>query len=112
MSDVKSARKKQRRLEYRQARGLDLPWPTIPHWPSLTHELDWMKDAACAGLSHLFFGEERADVHAAQTVCRSCPVREQCLAYAERARPSVGVWAGHSAPALATARRKGQEASR
>lgn len=36
------------------------------------------------------------NVEEAQDVCSTCPVREQCDAYAERIRATVGIWAGKS----------------
>ncbi len=42
----------------------------------------------------LWFAERQADVEFAKTLCRTCPVREACLAGAlERAEP-WGVWGG------------------
>ncbi len=42
----------------------------------------------------LWFAERQADVEFAKALCRSCPVREACLAGAiERAEP-WGVWGG------------------
>ncbi|WP_211589660.1 WhiB family transcriptional regulator [Microbispora sp. H11081] len=45
------------------------------------------------------FEPERAGVrryreNAAKRVCRSCPARPECLAYALALRPGEGVWAG------------------
>lgn len=34
--------------------------------------------------------------HLAMTICRSCPVRGLCAAYAASARPTAGVWAGRT----------------
>ncbi len=30
------------------------------------------------------------------TICRPCPIRTECRAYAERAKPQVGIWAGRT----------------
>lgn len=38
--------------------------------------------------------DRTARVDAAREVCADCPVRLPCLAYALRARPAAGVWAG------------------
>lgn len=57
-------------------------------------ERSWEKDAACRGLTHMFFpanGQEKLAQHA-KAVCEGCPVRREC------ARASgdelYGVWAG------------------
>lgn len=39
-------------------------------------------------------GVRRYRENAAKKVCRSCPARPECLAYALAIRPSEGVWAG------------------
>lgn len=44
---------------------------------------DWMKDAACAGLTpaeadRYFFPEHGPSPQAAYAMCAGCPVREQC----------------------------------
>ncbi|WP_310738344.1 WhiB family transcriptional regulator [Microbispora sp. H10949] len=48
------------------------------------------------------FEPERPEVrqhreNAAKKVCRSCPARPECLAYALALRPSEGVWGGYAA---------------
>lgn len=55
---------------------------------------DWADQAACKGLTELFFGETTADVRAAREVCKDCPVRPECGEYG--AREPFGVWAGLS----------------
>lgn len=62
----------------------------------------WMDDMACRGLSDLFFSEERSDnsvstrIAAAKTVCGKCPVRRECLTFAnaERCSREWGVYGG------------------
>lgn len=63
-------------------------------------------DPGCAADPELFTGpagiepedepeqDRAARVDAAREVCADCPVRLPCLAWAVRARPSAGVWAG------------------
>ena len=34
--------------------------------------------------------------HLAMTICRPCPVRDLCAAYAASARPTAGIWAGRT----------------
>ena len=56
---------------------------------------DWTARAACRGLDvELFYSTEETDVRAAVKVCRSCPVRGQCLATAVSAGEMFGVWGG------------------
>ncbi|MGO4955775.1 WhiB family transcriptional regulator [Luteococcus sp. Sow4_B9] len=51
--------------------------------------------AACSDAEpELFFSDDMGVVDQAKQICRSCPVREQCLAAAlDRAEPH-GVWGG------------------
>ena len=63
---------------------------------------DWMKRAACKGLSHLFFpapaerpqARERREAMA-KTVCGSCAVRFPCQQFA-RENHEYGFWGGES----------------
>lgn len=62
----------------------------------------WMNEAACRGLTHLFFpapaerpqARERREV-AAEVVCAGCPVQDTCQDYA-RANHEYGFWGGES----------------
>ena len=62
----------------------------------------WMRDAACKGLTHLFFpssaerpqARERREAMARQ-VCRSCTVQASCQAFA-RSHHEYGFWGGES----------------
>ncbi len=42
----------------------------------------------------LFFAESPADVEMAKALCRTCPVRNECLAGALERREPWGVWGG------------------
>ena len=62
----------------------------------------WRDRAACKD-SHpeLFFpigstGDALAEIDAAKTICRSCPVRRECLAFAIETNQESGVWGGMS----------------
>lgn len=62
----------------------------------------WMNDAACRGLSHLFFpapaerpqARERREA-AARVVCGECGVRSVCQDFARR-NHEYGFWGGES----------------
>lgn len=60
----------------------------------------WVKDAACTGTDpDLWFPEPSTDrpLVNPKTICRECPVREQCLDYAMRRKEQFGIWGGLSA---------------
>jgi WhiB family redox-sensing transcriptional regulator len=70
-----------------------------------TNASPWQARAACRGPeSALFFppaiSESRADREArerrAKAICGTCPVLEECLAYALRIREPHGVWGGRN----------------
>jgi WhiB family redox-sensing transcriptional regulator len=44
--------------------------------------------------AELWFAETPADVEHAKSLCRTCPVREECLAGAVERREPWGVWGG------------------
>lgn len=62
----------------------------------------WQMEAACRFFpSDLFFSvgtsdSARADQERAKAVCRTCPVREECLDYALASNQEFGVWGGLS----------------
>ena len=56
---------------------------------------EWMRQAACRGMdAEVFFPSTDQRVRAALAVCRRCPVRAPCLAYALGDPELVGIWAG------------------
>lgn len=44
--------------------------------------------------SDLWFSDDQAEVDTAQRLCRTCPLRVQCLAGAVARREPFGVWGG------------------
>ena len=59
------------------------------------HDETWMQRAACQGLDvELFYSTNDADVREAVRVCRSCPVRMECLQAAMSTAEIFGVWGG------------------
>lgn len=61
--------------------------------PTLTHDLDWMSGADCAGGTLLFFSDDPADQSAARAICRGCLVLGRCAEWRDRVKPSHGIWA-------------------
>lgn len=63
---------------------------------------DWYQDAACRGHENpdLWFAETRKTkgrdekTVEAKSYCRRCPVRQDCLDYAETHHELLGVWGG------------------
>lgn len=75
-----------------RARGEDdLPRP-------LPEPGDWYDDAACrtVGTNAPFFPEVGASIQEAKSICRSCPVADECLDYAVTNHIRHGVWGGMS----------------
>jgi len=64
--------------------------------------MDWRRNATCREEDpDLFFpigntGPALLQIEEAKTVCRRCPVMEQCLQWAMEANESHGVWGGLS----------------
>jgi WhiB family redox-sensing transcriptional regulator len=69
-------------LPSRQIHPLDLTRP------------DWAKQAACHGMTHLFFGETVRDANQARKICATCPVKQQCGQYAIDGHENFGTWGG------------------
>jgi hypothetical protein len=88
----------------------------VPLLPTET-ELDWMTDAECKGLTHLFFaphGEpaeprERREA-IARSVCQRCEVLLICRQYA-RTHGELGFWGGENDDERRAARRRMQMTS-
>ena len=58
-------------------------------------DFGWWEQAACLGQGiHDFFPETRADLARARAICGGCPVRVECLHYAEQNPSPQGVWGG------------------
>lgn len=59
----------------------------------------WREDAACSGLTDLFFPEadgvgKNLFAKPAISICDSCPVKKPCAEYALEMGESHGVWGG------------------
>ncbi len=56
---------------------------------------DWRALGACSGKDpDLWFAVGALEHKAAKRICRDCPVRTQCLAYAMDAPVDHGIWGG------------------
>ena len=67
-----------------------------------SQDFEWRDRAACRN-SHpeLFFpigstGDALQEVEAAKAICRACPVRRECMAFAVETNQDSGVWGGLS----------------
>lgn len=68
----------------------------------------WHPRAACRGHPEVNFFPSRGEPNdAAKAVCAGCPVREECLAFAQEERIEHGMWGG-----LSTHQRQAQRAKR
>ena len=56
----------------------------------------WRRQALCAGHPDqgAWFAEDGAAAQRAKAVCRACPVRSECLAFAVATGPYDGIWGG------------------
>ncbi len=66
--------------------------------------MTWRDQAACRNVYDLMFDDSL--VSAALTLCGTCPVLNECAAYAAVFQPPEGVWAGVDARALKRTRRR------
>lgn len=74
-----------------------------------SEELAWQMDAPCAQTDpEIFFPEDKQDVRLAKTICRTCPVTAQCLAFAMENSETFGVWGGTTARERQILRNRGK----
>lgn len=69
--------------------------------PDTERAHDWRDDAACGpNDTELFFVDgttrSKLELARAQSICRECPVRPECLRHAIYAREQYGIWGGVS----------------
>jgi WhiB family transcriptional regulator, redox-sensing transcriptional regulator len=56
----------------------------------------WQQPAACREAStDLFFPIGTTETRQARQICAGCPVRQECLAYAQTTGQQYGIWGGH-----------------
>ena len=77
-----------------QAPGNSDPMPL--HRPLVAEgSKDWQERAACSQVDPEAFPSDPVDrLHEAKQVCRRCPVKEECLAYALKNHEQFGIWGG------------------
>jgi WhiB family transcriptional regulator, redox-sensing transcriptional regulator len=79
---------------------------------------NWRSAGACMHADpDLFFpismtGRAAAQIAAAKAICAGCPVRRECLDYAQANEPIYGIWGGTTADDRQRARRREQRAAR
>jgi len=74
-----------------------------------SEQLEWQMDAPCAQTDpEVFFPEDKADVRLAKSICKTCPVKTQCLAFAMENAETFGVWGGTTARERQILRNKGR----
>lgn len=71
----------------------------------------WFDLASCKGKTELMFPKQHKDITyiaQARAICKSCPVKKQCLEYALEFPPADmhGVWAGLTSRQLAAEQRR------
>lgn len=73
------------------------PDPRPPYRKPLLGDTSWMQHAACIDIfPEVFFPKSEnhsTEVGMAKTVCRTCPVRDQCLQFAID-NLVIGIWGG------------------
>lgn len=75
---------------------------------------DWRGIAACRGIADLFYksdldpgDQSRHWITKAKAVCKDCPVRPQCAAYALAVAEPYGIWGGFTESERALLRKIG-----
>lgn len=84
---------------------------STPESPLAIPKKSWFDMAACRGKTELMFPKQHKDITyiaQARAICKSCPVRAQCLEYALEFPPADmhGVWAGLTSRQLAQEQRR------
>lgn len=81
-------------------RGVPMPTPPHPEAPGGSEARDWCIRAACRGMGDLFYTDSNTrgikaqqQIAAAQRICFTCPVIQECDDYANANDEVWGVWA-------------------
>ncbi|HEX6392719.1 MAG TPA: WhiB family transcriptional regulator [Acidimicrobiales bacterium] len=68
----------------------------ISNW--IPADEDWRSFAACRNVdTNVFFPQSELFSNRAKLICSTCPVREQCLAWAMATEQRDGIWGGRTA---------------
>lgn len=60
-------------------------------------DVEWQDQAACGGTdTETFFPDKGESSSTAKRICRRCPVRRPCLAYAMDLNERFGIWGAKS----------------
>jgi WhiB family transcriptional regulator, redox-sensing transcriptional regulator len=86
---------------------------------AIGHDADWRSASACRHANpDLFFPVataatgRAAQIAAAKAICADCPVRSQCLEFAQANQLTYGIWGGTTPEDRIRARRRAQRAAR
>lgn len=69
----------------------------LEEWHLSNKKFDWMDDADCKGMTHLFFpdkGDADGLAAFAKEICRTCKVKDDCLQFALDNTFTEGIWGG------------------
>ena len=72
----------------------------LNEWKLTNQRFDWMDEAKCKGMTHMFFpeqGDENNYVERAKAICATCSVKDDCLQFALDNCFVYGIWGGMSA---------------
>lgn len=66
----------------------------------MLEDFEWRDYAACALVTpdeqDFFFSDDDLEIARAQTICMTCPVTEECLAFALSTRQPIGIFGMHT----------------
>jgi len=72
----------------------------LNEWKLTNQQFEWMDEAACKGMTDMFFpeqGDSDGTVAKAKLVCSTCIVKDDCLQFAVDNSFIYGIWGGMSA---------------
>lgn len=72
----------------------------LSSWSLKNKNHDWRELARCVGVKDIFFsvrGRNQEKIGMAKKICAFCPVRKECLSYAQDNMLAYGIWGGKTA---------------